>query len=482
MGIETRVGVKQFRKCGNHQASAGEKHQGNSELTHNENLTKPSTARCRAGTAGSFLEGLVDTGSAGFEGRGEAKQDSRSEGNEECEREDPDVEMDIRSARQIDRSESKQRAESKIGHQQAQGASRERDEHALREQLLEKPPARGSHGDADSNFAASQAAASEKQIRNICTSNQQHEPDGAEKDQQEWTNVSANHLLVRQETDPEFLADDSGEFAAKVLGDDVHLRLELHVGNAGFKARQHADVFSAAGGIGHEGKGSPDIRGTTSRKVGGDGDRRETSRHNTDQSVRVAIQKNFPADLSRVRPEAARPQIVANDGDALSASTIIFLSKIAAEKRLNAQDMEVRSGDGHASQMFRTVTGGKVIADRRITGDVFEGFFVILQPFQFTGIEVHFIGQLVGAFGKLHNAIRIGKRQRAQEDAVDDSEDSGVCPDTESQSQNGNESEGRRFCKHTQAKSDVLPEAGHGAPRRIPKLGETKPGTVAIQS
>src|SRR5690242_21775263 len=128
--------------------------------------------------------------------------------------------MDVRRARQIDRSESEKRAESKIGHQQAQGASRERDQHALRQELLEKPPARCPHGNANGNLAASQAAAGEKQIRNICASNQQHKPDSAEKDQQEWTNVSANHLLVGQETDSEFLADHPRELAAEVLGDD----------------------------------------------------------------------------------------------------------------------------------------------------------------------------------------------------------------------------------------------------------------------
>src|SRR5580693_5235532 len=52
--------------------------------------------------------------------------------------------------------------------------------------------------------------------------------------------------------------------------------------------------------------------------------------------------------------------------------------------------------------------------------------------------------------------MRIGKRQRAQEQSVDDAENGGVCPDGQSQNQDGNDSKARVAPKCTESVTHVL--------------------------
>src|SRR4029077_16107515 len=121
----------------------------------------------------------------------------------------------------------------------------------------------------------------------------------------------------------------------------------------------------------------------------------------------------------------------------LPVATVVIGYEIAAEKRLDAEDAEVRGGNGQAAQMLRTSSGGKVVADRCVSGDVLEEISVLLQAHQLRRGDVHFIGLLFVAFREFNNAVRLGKRERAQEHAVDDGEDGGVRADAESERQYG---------------------------------------------
>src|SRR6202041_2012647 len=88
-----------------------------------------------------------------------------------------------------------------------------------------------------------------------------------------------------------------------------------------------------------------------------------------------------------------------------------------------------------------------------------------LQLLKLPHVQTILFTLLFIAFHELDDAVRLGKRQRAEKDAIDDGEDGGVRADTKCESQNGDDGEAGRPCQYTQTVSKVLPEGGHKAPR-----------------
>ena len=163
-----------------------------------------------------------------------------------------------------------------------------------------------------------------------------------------------------------------------------------------------------------------------------DRDRRKAARHYADKRIGIAVQQNFLADLRGISSEAAAPQTVTDDGDALASCGAVFFGEIAAERRLDAEHAEVARRDGRAAQMLGARSGGEVVADGGVRGHVLEGLAVVLEALPLARVETHFVGGLFVGLGELDDAIRLGKWERPEKDAVDDREDRGVCTDAES--------------------------------------------------
>src|SRR5271167_1346015 len=122
--------------------------------------------------------------------------------------------------------------------------------------------------------------------------------------------------------------------------------------------------------------------------------------------------------------------------------------------------------------MLGTISGGHVIADGRVPGHKLKEIRVPLQLLKLAHVEASFFALLLITFHELDKAIRLGKRERAEEDAVDDGEDGGVRANAQSQGQYRDQSERWGFCQHAQAVSKVLPEGGHEAPRGTAGTGK----------
>ena len=70
-----------------------------------------------------------------------------------------------------------------------------------------------------------------------------------------------------------------------------------------------------------------------------------------------------------------------------------------------------------------------------------------------------------------HEAPRVGKRQRPEQDGVDDAEDGRVRADPETQREHGDEGEGRRPPQHARAVPHVLRDVlQHGDPAALAVL------------
>jgi hypothetical protein len=110
----------------------------------------------------------------------------------------------------------------------------------------------------------------------------------------------------------------------------------LGAGGFFFEPRDHADVLTAPRGLGHQSQRRPDLRRRA--RIKGCGVGIKVRRHYTDQRVGIAIQKNFLAEFSGIRGEAALPETVTNESNTLAVTAIFFLQEIAADYGMNAEN------------------------------------------------------------------------------------------------------------------------------------------------
>src|SRR4029077_2087456 len=93
----------------------------------------------------------------------------------------------------------------------------------------------------------------------------------------------------------------------------------------------------------------------------GDGD---APGHAADNRVRLAVERDAPADDGAIAAEAALPQAVAQDRDMLVADLVFLLGEGAAGQRRHAQDREEVGRDARPVQALRLALAGEVeIAD-----------------------------------------------------------------------------------------------------------------------
>src|SRR5688572_4626286 len=73
-----------------------------------------------------------------------------------------------------------------------------------------------------------------------------------------------------------------------------------------------------------------------------------------------------------IAAEASLPKAVADDGDDVFPGLVIFLSKVAAQNRFYAGDVEEIRGDGEALHSFRLIVAADVRGEPDIEREVFE--------------------------------------------------------------------------------------------------------------
>ena len=84
-------------------------------------------------------------------------------------------------AQQSVRHEREQRVEAPPGQQETRPGGRERQQHALENQLGHKSPAPGAEGLTHGQLAAPRLSAHQQEVRDVCARDKQHERDGGEQ-------------------------------------------------------------------------------------------------------------------------------------------------------------------------------------------------------------------------------------------------------------------------------------------------------------
>ena len=169
-------------------------------------------------------------------------------------------------------------------------------------------------------------------------------------------------------------------------------------------------------------------------------------------------------DAAGTLRKAANPQPVADDGDALAVSLILLLKEVAAEFGLHTQHAEVVGGDRQSRQMVRPASCSKVVVNLGVTRDVLEQPRIFAQPQELPHVETCTLRLIFVRFNKLDDAIGLRKGQRAEQYAIDHSEDGGVSPNAEGQGEDSHGGEAGSFSQSAKAEAEVLPQGFHGRP------------------
>src|SRR5262245_42218233 len=143
-------------------------------------------------------------------------------------------------------------------------------------------------------------------------------------------------------------------------------RLRLPVGHASFEPRDHVDTRGHL--IAVFPRHIQRLRTPQIQRL----NETEIWRQHTDYCVALIVERNRAANDTRVGIEAALPQSVADDGDALAAGTVLRREKIASERELRAEHGEEASGRVSPLQPLRLARAGQRRLTSGIPGNAFE--------------------------------------------------------------------------------------------------------------
>ncbi len=184
-------------------------------------------------------------------------------------------------------------------------------------------------------------------------------------------------------------------------------------------------------------------------------------------SERFLVQQDLPADDAGVGAEAAPPDALAQQERRRSAGGVVLAAEDPTEKRPRAEQREELRIDADALQMLRLVPTDQVGRERMVGGHRLEGR---ARPFPVPEVRQRRLhARAPGALGvrpDVNQPIRIGERQRPEEDVIRDGERRGDGADAESRDPDRGRREPGRAAEGAQRIADVRAKDVGVDPRR----------------
>ena len=174
--IKAWAGVPQIEEGAKQQAGADEQNEGERNLGDHECVAK-------GGAHGAARESGGDA-TGGCNGRRETKADPGGHADSAEKGEDPPVEADFRSTRDLPCGEAQEEAAAQHSERKTGDAPGEGKQEALGEELTGEPEAAGTDRGANSDLAGARSGAGQQEVRDVEAGDEQHHADGAEQHQQ----------------------------------------------------------------------------------------------------------------------------------------------------------------------------------------------------------------------------------------------------------------------------------------------------------
>ena len=185
-----------------------------------------------------------------------------------------------------------------------------------------------------------------------------------------------------------------------------------------------------------------------------------------DDLVGLAAQPDVLADRVIAAAEQPLPGAMGEDDDLLLSEFALLLGEELAAIRLRAEHPEERRRDEHRLDAFGLCQPAAADRDAGLAEQR------RLLERRHVALAVEVVGHAVGAAGldaragvfieEADQPVGLGKRQRLEQDAVDDRENCDVGRQTQGQGRNGREREAAILPEQPSGKAQILQQSFHG--------------------
>ena len=476
LGIEAGGDLLQADEASHQQAGADQQHQRDRDFRDHEEAAQPAPAAAEAAFAlrvpAARLERGVEIDARRAQRRREAEEDAGANRDGKGEDEHRGVEpnrFEPRDVARVDRPDDLQRD---LGDRQAGGAAENAEQHALGQQLADEAfPARAERR-PDGDLFLPAGGAGEQQIGDVGARDQQDERHGAEHDEHRDAEVADDGLDERDDVDRERAV--AFVFLPDPRRDPRHVVPRLRHRHAWLQPRHQVVVFVSAprDGVGAERQRQEHVHLTDAR------DRRHDlvvqeevgpqDAGDLELVLRVAaasaeaVERDAGTDHIRVGAEGALPEAVAQDDDRRLAGRVFIRPQQPSVERLRAEQVEQAGGRQNPFDPLRVLAGqqraGAALRNRHLLERSVFGADVDELPRRRPVLRD------VDAWRSQpqhREPVRVGIRQRLEQQRVDDAEDGGVGADADGERDDDHQRQRGRAPQRPDGVAEVLQEGSH---------------------
>jgi len=300
----------------------------------------------------------------------------------------------------------------------------------------------------DREFAPARQSGRQQQVGDIGAGDQQHHQHRAHENAQRLNHIADDHLEIGLHVDAVVVA----ELLRQLAADRLHLLLRALRCDAGLEPRIHLQEVIAALLL---------VEGALHRQEDVGAAMREVRAHHADDFERLVVNRDFPADDIRIAVEAPRPVGVGEDDDFRSARLVFVLREPAAARGGDAEDVGERPGHARHRHALRIAAACNHRQLTRRAAQLREQRLASRPPVDVLGVRSRTRGARRLGVVDDDQLIRIGIRQRLEENAVEDREHGGGDADAQRERR---DCEGRRrpaAKQKSQGEAAIIQKTGH---------------------
>jgi hypothetical protein len=315
------------------------------------------------------LEGAAERGTRGLQRRHETEHQTGDDGQQRGEREGRAVQTDRAEIHRADPGlgvemqrrggiQCREDPNAPPRDRDAGGAAGEREQQALGEQLTDQPRAARANGEPHGDLPPAPRRANEEQVRDVRAGREQDEAHGGEQHEERppYDRVRARCVEFTCDRAP---VERSDHRIRVLLIEDrtvpLHRFLGLRRRDAGLEPR--GDVEAVTPRLAEHVRRQ---RHHGQQHVRAAGQPAESGRQHADHSVRLAIDRDRPAEHRRIGVELPLPQRIGEDRDVRGAGRDILVGQeIPAERGLDAEQRQIARAHDLVGETLRPLAAGE---------------------------------------------------------------------------------------------------------------------------
>ena len=196
-GREARRHPRHLDEAANEQSGAGEQHDRERHLRHDQRGAHAVGAAARRPATAALAQRPLSRAARRLQRREQTESQAGDEGDTEGEEHDGAVQADGLEPRNVGRLSGHQRPGRPVGDHQADDAAGKAEDDRLGQQLPEQPAAAGPHRHADRELTLTRRRTRQQQVGDVRAGDQQHQADRTEQHEERPLHVTDDHVAQR---------------------------------------------------------------------------------------------------------------------------------------------------------------------------------------------------------------------------------------------------------------------------------------------